>query len=196
MSPSQEPKPTDVTMLLQAWQAGDEQALDQLVPAIYEELHRISSSFLKRERSDHTLQATALVNEAYMKLVEHHKASWQSRAHFLSVAAQTMRRILINHWRERNAQKRGGASPEVTLDEALMGFDSGQIDLEVLHESLEVLAKQEPRRARLVELKFFGGLKEEEMAEVLNVSVGTIRRDWKLARVWLFRYFKNQTPDS
>ena len=186
----------DVTILLQAWQDGDKDALDQLVPVIYKELHRISTSFLRRERVGHTLQATALVNEAYLKLVGQNKSTWQSRAHFLSVAAQIMRRILINHWKERNALKRGGDVINITLDEALAGFEQGKFDPLTLNEALEKLAERDPRKSRLVELKFFGGLKEEELAEVLEVSVGTVRRDWKLARVWLYRFLGTEDDSS
>lgn len=189
------PNPSEVTVLLQAWKAGDQAAGEELVPLVYNELHRISRSFLRKERANHTLQATALVNEAYMKLAEQNKIDWQNRAHFLSVAAQMMRRILINYWKERNAQKRGGGAVVLTLEEGQIGGKGG-IDLEVLNDGLEKLAERDERKARLIELKFFGGLTEEELAEVLGVSVPTIRRDWRLARVWLYRYLGEEGRSS
>lgn len=187
--------PQDVTILLQAWQAGNQTAMDELVPLIYNELHRISRAFLKKERRNHTLQATALVNEAYMKLAGQNQMNWQSRAHFLSVAAQMMRRILINYWKERNAQKRGGDAIVFTLDDAPAAMGGGGIDLEVLNDGLNQLAARDERKSRLVELKFFGGLTEEELAEVLGVSVPTVRRDWRLARVWLYRFFEENAAN-
>ncbi len=177
--------PGDVTRLLQEWSAGDPSAADRLLPVVYDELHRLASSYLRRERSGHTLQSTALVNEAWMKLADQ-SAPWQNRAHFLGVAAQAMRRILVDHARRRAAGKRGGAEERVTLaDVAAPG--GTDFDLVALDEALERLAALDERQARMVTMRFFAGLTVEETAEVLGVSEKTVKRDWAAAKAWLHR---------
>ena len=177
----------DVTQLLVRWEGGDRAALDALMPLVEQELRQLARSYLRRERGGHTLQPTALVNEAYLKLVDQRDARWQSRAHFYGVAAQLMRRILVDHARARHAQKRGGPQYAVTLSEADRVSSQPALDILAVHEALEELAALDPQQARVVELKFFGGLTIEETAEALNVSHATVERDWKAARAWLRR---------
>jgi RNA polymerase sigma factor (TIGR02999 family) len=180
--------PEEVTQLLKRWGSGDRAALDDLMPLVYQELRRLASNYLRRERADHTLQPTALVNEAYLLMVDQHRADWQNRAQFIGVAAQKMRHILVDHARKHNAEKRGGQQHyAVSLSEADRFGQSPDIDLLRIHEALERLAAIDPQQARIVELKFFGGLTIEEAGEVLNVSHSTIERDWKMARAWLRR---------
>jgi RNA polymerase sigma factor (TIGR02999 family) len=181
---SQDP---DVTHLLDAWSRGDRQALDALMPLVHGELHRLARSFVARERPGHSLQATALVNEVYLRLVDEREMQWQSRAHFIGVAAHLMRFILVDHCRRKNYQKRGGGAVRVTFDEALpVTLERGD-ELVALDEALQRLTAQDERKGRIVELRYFGGLSVEETAEVLSVSVATVMRDWRLARAWLQR---------
>jgi RNA polymerase sigma factor (TIGR02999 family) len=180
--------PEGVTQLLVDWSNGDPSALDKLMPVVYDELRRLASNYLRRERAGHTLQPTALVNEAYLKLVDQRKARWQNRAQFFGVAAQLMRRILVDHARIRQAQKRGGSDQQqLSLSQADQVAEKPDIDLLALHEALNDLALIDEQQARIVELRFFGGLTIEETAEVLAISHATVERDWTLARAWLRR---------
>lgn len=181
------PPETDVTGLLVAWCGGDRAALDQLMPLVYAELRGIAHRYMRKERTDHPLQTTALVHEAYMRLVDISRLRWQDRAHFYAVAAQTMRRILVDAARERDAQRRGADPSHVTLDaDALQAPERGE-NLVALDEALTRLAAFDPRKARVVELRYFGGLTVEETAEVVGVSVVTVMRDWRMAKLWLLR---------
>ena len=177
----------DVTGLLQAWGAGNREALDELMPVVYGELHRLARASLRGERPDHTLQATALVNEAYLKLVDQRRVRWQNRAHFFGTAAQLMRRILVDHVRQQRAAKRGGGATRVALDEALGVAEEREVDLLALDAALERLATLDPRQSQLVVLRFFGGLTIDEAAEVLQISPATVKREWSTAKVWLRR---------
>jgi RNA polymerase sigma-70 factor, ECF subfamily len=176
-----------VTGLLLAWSAGDTGALDGLLPVVYRELHRMARRYMAAESHDHTLQASALVNEAYLKLVDVRQMQWQNRAHFFGVAAQLMRRILVDFGRKRHYLKRGGGLKAVTLNDNLNVAASQTTDLVALDDALNALAAVDPRRVRVVELRFFAGLNVEETAEVLKVSIDTVARDWRLAKVWLLR---------
>ena len=184
--------PHDVTVLLSALTRGEEDAAGKLIPVVYDELRRLAASYMRRERQDHTLQATALVHEAYLKLIEQRSVSWQSRAHFFGVAAQLMRRILIDHARGHLRQKRGGEHKKVSLDDALAFSEQQSAELLAVDESLERLAKLDGRQARIVELRFFGGLSVEEAAEVLGVSPKTVKRDWSVAKAWLYADLKER----
>src|SRR6202142_1300608 len=175
----------EVTLLLSALTRGDNDAGANLIPVVYDELRRLAGSYMRRERDDHTLQATALVHEAYLKLVEQRSVNWQSRAHFFGVAAQLMRRILIDHARGHSRQKRGGEDKKVSLDEAFVFSEQQADELLAVDDSLNRLAEIDPRQARVVELRFFGGLSVEEAAEVLGVSPKTVKRDWSVAKAWL-----------
>jgi RNA polymerase sigma factor (TIGR02999 family) len=179
--------PKEITRLLIAWGDGDESALAELAPLVHEELHRLAHRYMGAERAGHTLQTTALVNEAYMRLIDWKNVRWQNRAHFFGVSAQLMRRILVDFARSRGYQKRGAGAAVVTLDEAAPISNEKGADLVALDEALVALAELDVRQARVVELRFFGGLTNEEAAEVLKVSEGTVRRDWSLARAWLHR---------
>src|SRR5262245_31347072 len=174
--------PKEITQLLVAWSDGDEAALDQLSPLVYEELHRLAHRYMRGERPGHTLQTSALVNEAYLRLIDWKNVRWQNRAHFFGVSAQLMRRILVDFARARDYQKRGGGVRAITLNEALEVTNDKSVDLVALDEALLALAELDPRQSKVVELRFFGGLTNEEAAEVLKVSVATVRRDWTLAR--------------
>lgn len=178
-----------ITKLLTRWGEGDEDALDQLMPLVYNELHRLAGAYLRRERRDHTLQSTALVNEAYLKLIDQHPPRWQNRAQFFGIAAQIMRRILVDHARARHAAKRGGDQDRlyISLEHAGVGSNRPDADLLAVNEVLNRLAEVDPRQARLVELRFFGGLTIEETAEVMGISHATVEREWKMARAWLRR---------
>lgn len=180
----------NVTELLLAWGRGDNRALDRLTPLIYDELHRLAQRLMGRERPGHTLQTTALVNEAYLKLVDSSRVRWQNRAHFFAVAAQLMRRILVDFARSRQYQKRGGEWQQVALDDGLAISAGREPDLVALDAALQGLAKMDPRKAQVVELRFFGGLSLEETAEVLKVSTNTVGRDWNTAKAWLRRELK------
>jgi RNA polymerase sigma factor (TIGR02999 family) len=177
----------DATEILKQWSAGDTDAPARLMPLVYRELRQRAAEYLRRERSDHTLQPTALVHEAYLKLVDQTRANWKNRAHFCSVAAQLMRRILVQHARERNRQKRGGRWEKLYLDETRALAQDRAPDLVALDDALNNLARTYPRESEVVELKFFGGLGVNEIAEVLNVSSKTVLRDWKFAKLWLSR---------
>jgi len=176
-----------VTVLLERWGGGDAGALDELMPLVHAELRRLAASYLRRERPGHTLQPTALVNEAYLKLVDQRQARFSGRAHFFGVAAQLMRRILVDHARSRQAQKRGGSKFAVTLGHADELAAAPDTDILAVHDALERLSAIDPQQARIVELRFFGGLSIEEAAEVLGVGHATVERDWKMARAWLRR---------
>ena len=181
------PAPHEVTGLLQAWSAGNEEALEKLVPLVYRQLHRAARRYMAGERSGHTLQATALINEVYVRLVDIRPIDWQNRAHFFALCAQLMRRILTDFARSRHYQKRGGAAPHVPFDEALLVSSQPDADLVALDDALKRLARIDSRKSRVVELRFFGGLGVKETADVLKVSNETVMRDWKLAKVWLLR---------
>ena len=184
-----EPPVDDISRLLRAWSDGDQSALARLTPIVYDELHRLARRYMKRECNGHSLQTTALVNEAYLRLVDYERMHWQDRAHFFAVSAQLMRRILVEHARRHNL-KRGGGVPHVSLEEAAMiGGDGGgeDADLVALDDALNALARLDPRKVQVVEMRFFGGLSVEETAEVLKVSTVTVKRDWRAAKVWLYR---------
>jgi RNA polymerase sigma-70 factor, ECF subfamily len=181
------PSPQEVTRLLVAWSDGDEEALAALMPLVYEELRRLAHRHLGRERAGHTLQTTALVHEAYLRLVDQKETRWRNRAHFIAVASQMMRRILVDYARARGYAKRGGGARRVSLDEAMVVSDERADDVVALDEALSALAQFDERKSRMVELRFFGGLSIEETAEVLGVSPGTVMRDWTLAKAWLQR---------
>ncbi len=177
--------PHRVTQLLQQWSEGDDAALAELTPLIYEELRRLAHHYMELERPDHTLQTTALVNEAYLRLADQSNPNWQNRAHFLAVAARAMRRILVSYARSNRAQKRGGAALKVELDEEAILSPGQSKEIVDLHEALERLGTLDSRKARVVELKYFGGLNHDEIAEVMKISTVTIRRDWVFAKAWL-----------
>lgn len=189
---SEEDASAQVTVLLCAISRGDAEAASRLVPLVYRELRRLAASYMRRERPDHTLQPTALVHEAYLKLVEQRAVNWQNRAHFFGVAAQLMRRILIDHARGHLRQKRGGEIQKVSLDEALAFSDQQAEEVLALDESLQRLARLDPRQARVVEMRFFAGLNVEEVAEVLQLSPKTIKRDWSVAKAWLYADLKER----
>jgi|SRR5438067_1982566 len=178
--------PHRVTQLLAEWSHGDNAALVELTPLVYEELRRLAHHFMEGQRPDHTLQTTALVNEAYMRLADQTKPSWQNRAHFFAVAARAMRQILVNYARSNRAQKRGGGALKVELDEVAIISPEESKEIVDLHEALERLAALNSRKAQVVELKYFGGLNYDEMAEVLKISPVTVRRDWEFAKLWLY----------
>jgi len=180
------PDSGDVSTLLRAWSDGDQGALDKLAPIVYDELHRLARHYLNRERSDITLQTTALVHEAYLRLVDYKHMQWQNRAHFFAVSAQAMRRILVDHARRRNL-KRGARVHHVALEETAAIDTARHGDLVALDDAMNDLARLDARKARVVELRFFGGLSVDETAEVLNVSSVTVMRDWSTARAWLYR---------
>ncbi|MDQ2658964.1 MAG: sigma-70 family RNA polymerase sigma factor [Verrucomicrobiota bacterium] len=177
----------DVTQLLVQWREGDADAPEHLMPLVYEELRRLARGYLLRERADHTLQATALVHEAYLRLVDDQVVNWQSRAHFYGIAARLMRRILVDHARAHNAEKRGGLAPKFTLDEARALACESTSDLLAVDGALQNFAQLYPRKGEVVELKFFGGLETREISEVLHVSEKTVMRDWSFAKLWLCR---------
>ena len=183
--------PKEVTQLLQAWSRGDETALDRLMPLVYDELRRLAHYYMTRENAGHILQTTALVNEAYLQLIDANTVNWQDRAHFFAISAKLMRRILVHFARSRNSQKRGGRLSHVSLDEAALLSSERDADLIELDEALTALAAIDPRKAKVVELRFFGGLSQEETGEVLGVSPDTVWRDWDLAKAWLYREMKH-----
>lgn len=185
----------DVSVLLRAWSDGDQNALDRLAPIVYDELRRLARHYLLRERSGHSLQATALVNEAYLRLVDYKRMRWQNRAHFFAVSAQLMRRILVDHARRHNLKRGGGVQHVALEDTAVVGGGRGE-NLVVLDDALHALARMDARKARVVELRFFGGLSVEETAEVLQVSPGTVMRDWSTARAWLYREMGGGSGDG
>jgi len=183
---SGEPDVGDVSKLLRAWSDGDKSALEKLTPIVYDELHRLARRHMKRERPGHSLQTTALVNEAYMRLVDYKRMQWQNRAHFFAVSAQLMRRILVEHARRQNL-KRGGGVQHVSLEETTIAVDARPTDLVALDDAMNALARLDRRKEQVVEMRFFGGLSVEETAEVLKVSPVTVMRDWSTAKAWLYR---------
>jgi RNA polymerase sigma factor (TIGR02999 family) len=189
MAPSR-PSQQDITALLQAWRDGDDEALARLTPLVYDELHRLANRYMRREHTGHTLQTTALVNEAYIRLVGSKRVRWQNRAHFFAIAAQLMRRILVDVVRRQHFQKRGGDWRRVNLAEGVELGTNASPDLVVVDEALHALARLDPRKAQVVELRFFGGLTLGETAEGLNVSTDTVGRDWRAAKAWLTRELK------
>jgi RNA polymerase sigma factor (TIGR02999 family) len=184
----------NVTQLLVAWGKGDREAFDRLMPQVRQELHRIADRYMAAERPGHDLQATALINEAYIRLVDWKNIQWADRAHFFGMAANMMRRVLVDHARRRDRVKRGGEAMQVSLLEAAHVPAPERADVLALDQALQQLEQFDPRKSRIVEMRFFGGLSLEEAAEALNVSVATVRRDWSLARAWLFRELKS--PDQ
>ena len=187
-------EPTNITALLLKWGQGDVAARERLIPLVHHELHRIARRCMAGERVGHSLQATALVNEAYVRLVDGKAVAWQDRAHFLAVAARVMRRILVDHARARHAQKRGVDHVRVTFDEALVVGGEPRENFVALDDALEALAKFDERKSRVIELRFFGGLSVEETASVLNVSADTVMRDWRLAKAWLQGEMRGDHP--
>jgi RNA polymerase sigma factor (TIGR02999 family) len=186
----------DVTQLLVNWSNGDRRALEQLTPLVYSELRRLASRYLRRERADHTLQSTALVHEAYLKLVDQRNMRWQNRAHFFAIAAQLIRRILVDHARGRQAQKRGAEVYRLSLDEAIGIPDQKDLSVVALDDALNALANIDPQQSRIVELRFFTGLSVEETAEVVGVSPATIKREWVTARAFLYREISGKAPNE
>ena len=185
---SDAPGPEGVTRLLVEWQNGNQDALDSLIPLVYRELRAIAGRYLSRESPSHTLQSTALVHEAYVRLIGQQRMRWQNRAQFFGIAAQMMRRILVDHARHQSRDKRGGPATKLSLDEAMATAEpQSDVDLLALDEALTSLALIDPRGARIIELRFFSGLTLEETAEVLSISAGTVKRDWSAARAWLYR---------
>lgn len=186
----EEPDPNtraNVTQLLTAWGRGDRTALDEMIPTVYKELKRLASNYLNRERPGHTLQTTALVHEAYMRLVDQRNVDWKNKAHFLGLAAEMMRRILVNYARDRAAEKRGGGAKRISLSFVEEAGEQADIDLIALDHALTKLADLDARKSRIVELKFFSGMTTEETAEVMEISVATVEREWMVARAWLYR---------
>lgn len=179
--------PGPVTELLRAWSEGDDAALERLMPLMEAELRRLARGYMGHERRGHTLQTTALVNEAFMRLIDARQVRWQDRAHFLAISARLMRRVLVDHARRRGFQKRGGDARRITLDEGMVTSPGPGLDLVALDRALEELEKADPRKSRVIELRFFGGLSVDETAEVLQVSTDTVKRDWRLAKLWLLR---------
>ncbi len=188
---------SDVSALLRAWSDGDQSAIQALTPIVYGELHRLARHYMRRERPGHSLQATALVNEAYMRLADYTRMQWQDRAHFFAVSAQVMRRILVEHARRHNV-KRGRGVPHVSLDDVVVVApgDDAETDFVALDEALIALARIDPRKAQIVEMRFFGGLTVDEIGDVLKVSTGTIKRDWRAAKAWLYRELSDEPDDG
>ena len=186
-TPEPTPPTREVTGLLIAWGAGDESAFERLVPMVHEELRRLAHREMGRERAGHTLQTTALVNEAYIRLIDVSQVKWQDRAHFFAMSARLMRRILVDHARARQSQKRGGATRKISFEESLVVSPERGEDLVALDDALQALAVVDARKCQVVEMRYFGGLSVEESAEALHVSPETVMRDWKLAKVWLLR---------
>jgi RNA polymerase sigma factor (TIGR02999 family) len=179
--------PQDVTGLLVRWRTGDREALDALTPLVYDELRRLAKSYLRRERPDHTLDGTALVHEAYMRLVDQRNVEWRNRNHFFALAAELIRRILVDHARARIAAKRGGANVKLSLDEALAPADEKDLNILALDDALAALGKADPQQSRIVELRYFAGLTIEETADVMEISPATVKRDWTTAKAFLKR---------
>ena len=184
--------PQEITQLLMNWSQGDEAALGQLVPLVYPELRRLAKRHMDREDSAHTLQTSALINEAYLKLVDQQNVKWQNRAHFFAVAAQVMRHILVDHARTRNYAKRGGGAPKLPLDEAAVLTEQRAAQLIALDDALRDLAVLDARKSQIIELRFFGGLSMEEAAEVMKISPSTVQREWRAAKAWLHHTMSNR----
>jgi len=187
MSPMPSTRNSDVTRLLSDWSNGDRRALDELLPLVYDELRHLANAYLKRERDGHTLQSTALVHEAFLRLVNQHDVQWQGRAHFFGIAAQMIRRILVDHARAQRAAKRGAGAVRIELGEELAVAQQRDLDLIALDDALERLATMDGRQSRIVELRFFAGLSVEDTADVMGISTATVKREWSSARAWLFR---------
>ncbi len=183
----QNPARHQITELLAEWRDGNQSALDELYPLVYDELHRLARRYMSRERKGHTLQTTALINEAYVRLVDQKNVNWANRSHFFAISAQIMRRILIDHARRHAYAKRGGGARQVSLEEVAAVIPDQGRELVRLDEALKSLAERDPRRSQVVELRYFGGLNNEEIAGVLNVSENTVTRDWNMARAWLYQ---------
>jgi RNA polymerase sigma factor (TIGR02999 family) len=177
----------EITQLLAQWREGNQSALDELYPLVYDELHRLARRYMSRERKGHTLQTTALINEAYVRLVDQKNVPWANRSHFFAISAQIMRRILIDHARRHRYAKRGGGAQQVSLEEAAIVVPDQSGELLRLDEALKSLAEMDPRRSQVVELRYFGGLNNEEIAGVLQISENTVTRDWNMARAWLYQ---------
>jgi RNA polymerase sigma factor (TIGR02999 family) len=185
--------PQEITQLLRQWSEGNREGLDQLLPLVYDELHRQAARYLRRERGEHTLQPTALIHEAYLKLIDQRDVQWQSRTHFFAIAAQLMRRILVDYARTKHREKRGGADDKLPLEEAaLVVANEKSVDLLALDEALTRLAAMDEQQARVVELRYFSGLSLEETAEALDISRATAARDWNMAKTWLYRELTRQ----
>jgi RNA polymerase sigma factor (TIGR02999 family) len=189
------PEAGDISRLLRAWRDGDQDALKSLTPIVYSELHGLARRYLRRERAGHSLQTSALVNEAYLRLVDYKRMQWQDRSHFFAVSAQVMRRILVDHARGHNL-KRGGNVQHVSLDEAAVVGGDQDVDLIALDRALDGLERIDPRKMRIVEMRFFGGLSVEETAEALRLSTVTIKREWRSAKAWLYLELTGATPDG
>jgi RNA polymerase sigma factor (TIGR02999 family) len=188
--------PEQVTQMLVDWGNGDKTALDRLMPLVYDELRRLARHYMRRERAGHTLQTTALVNEAYMRLVDQRDVRWQNRAHFFAIAAQLMRRILVDQARKRHNTKRGGDLRKVSLDEAALVAEERGADVIALDEALKELEAIDERKSKVVELRFFGGLNIEETAEVMAISPATVQREWSMAKAWLYREISGEYKDE
>src|SRR5262245_11166332 len=186
--------PDEVTLMLIRWSHGEADALDQLLPLVYSELRHLASRALRRERRDHTLQPTALVHEAYLRLIDQRNVNWQNRAHFFAIASQAMRRIIVDHARRHNAIKRGGDNLKVELEAAMLVPGAKDVDVVRLDDALTELAAFDPQQCRIVELRFFGGLSIEETAEVVGISPATVKRDWSMAKAWLHREMQAGGP--
>ncbi len=189
------PEMGDISTLLLAWSDGDQSALEGLTAIVYDELHSLARRYMNRERPGHSLQTSALVNEAYLRLVDYKRMKWQNRAHFFAVSAQLMRRILVEHARRHNL-KRGGGVQHVSLEEAAVVGGDQDLDLVVLDDAMNALSRIDPRKVQVVEMRFFGGLSVEETAEVLKVSTITVKRDWRAAKAWLYRELSGGIPDG
>jgi RNA polymerase sigma-70 factor, ECF subfamily len=185
-----------VTLLLKAMNRGDKSAADQLLPIVYSELHRLAKSYMSRERRDHTLQPTALINQAYLRIAQQEHMEWQNHAHFIGFAANVMRRVLVDHARERNAAMRGGGRVRVELDEGVAASPEASAEILQLEEALTRLEQLNPRQAQVVEMRYFGGLSVEEVASILGIAPRSVKRDWALARMWLYQEIQKRTPDS
>jgi len=185
-----------VTILLQAMNRGDKSAADQLLPLVYSELHRLAKGYMSRERRDHTLQPTALINQAYLRIAQQENVEWQNHAHFIGFAANVMRRVLVDHARERNAAMRGGKQVRVDLDEGIAISKERSAEILLLEDALTRLEQLNPRQAKVVEMRYFGGLSVEEVSGVLGIAPRSVKRDWALARVWLFEEIQKSAPQS
>jgi RNA polymerase sigma factor (TIGR02999 family) len=190
------PSPEQVTRLLQAWSKGEESALEKLLPLVHRQLHRLAHKYMKGERTGHTLQTTALVNEAYVRLLGYRKVNWKNRIQFFAISARLMRRILVDAARERISKKRGGGAEKIVFDELLVGPSEQAHDLVALDDALKALAEVDPRKSQVVELRFFGGMTGEEIAKLLKVSPDTVLRDWRLAKAWLKREMTKEKSAS
>ena len=191
-----EPTAHEITQLLRAWSSGDQQALERLAPLVFAELHRLARGYMHGERAGHVLQSTALINEAWLRLIDWKDVEWQNRAHFFGVAAQMMRRILVDFARERGASRRGGSAQQVSLEEAVLVSANLGAEIIALDEALNTLAEFDARKSQIVEMRFFGGLGVDETAEVLKLSPRTVKREWNLARAWLYRELSNEKSDD